>query len=92
MFYRNGKLFYTQAGHTTLYWRWFSPDSSAVRALRNTIVSPITCTDSMSGNRNSELRIVVARPDASSDSIRPAMSIPYRHSKLDASSRLPLPL
>jgi hypothetical protein len=41
MFYSNGRIYYTIAGHSTLYWRWFTPDSGAVGAQRFTVTSPI---------------------------------------------------
>lgn len=31
-FYSQGRLFYTQAGRSTMNWRWFSPDSGTVGA------------------------------------------------------------
>ncbi len=34
MFYRDGRLYYTLNGSSTLYWRWFSPDSGVVGAAR----------------------------------------------------------
>ncbi|BCJ33583.1 hypothetical protein Athai_10860 [Actinocatenispora thailandica] len=33
--YRAGRLFYTMAGSTALYWRWFAPDSGTVGADRH---------------------------------------------------------
>ena len=48
---------------------------STIAIVPNTKVKPITCTDSMNGNRYSELRIAVARPDASIDAIQPGTLI-----------------
>ncbi len=33
-FYSGGRLFYTVAGSTQLYWRWFSPDSGAIGGMQ----------------------------------------------------------
>ena len=30
MFYAGGKLFYTKSDQSSLYWRWFNPDTGAV--------------------------------------------------------------
>ena len=40
MFYEAGTLYYTIAGHTSLYSRPFSPDSGAVGAIRTTVPTP----------------------------------------------------
>lgn len=36
MFYLDGRLYYTLNGSSALYWRWFSPDSGTVGAVRFT--------------------------------------------------------
>ena len=36
MFYLDGRLYYSMTGSTTLFWRWFSPDSGIVGAVRFT--------------------------------------------------------
>ena len=41
----------------------------------NTIVKPITCIDSINGNKYNEVRIAVARPEPSSDAVKLAKSI-----------------
>ncbi len=30
MFYANGRMYYTRSGQSSLYWRWFSPDSGII--------------------------------------------------------------
>ena len=37
MFYTAGRLYYTLAGQSGLYWRWFSPDSGVVGAEKFTV-------------------------------------------------------
>ncbi|HEY1487615.1 MAG TPA: hypothetical protein VGF84_16025, partial [Micromonosporaceae bacterium] len=37
MFYVNGKLYYTRAGQSGLFWRWFTPDSGIVGATEFTV-------------------------------------------------------
>lgn len=36
-FYAKGKLFYTRSGQSSLYWRWFSPDSGIIGGQEFTI-------------------------------------------------------
>jgi len=36
MIYADGKLFYTRFGQSSLFWRWFNPDSGAVHPQANT--------------------------------------------------------
>ena len=37
MFYADGRIYYTRSGQTSLYWRWFSPDSGIIGGLENTV-------------------------------------------------------
>jgi PKD repeat protein len=37
MFYANGRIYYTRSGQSSLYWRWFSPDSGIVSGTENTV-------------------------------------------------------
>ncbi|MCW3816513.1 malectin [Micromonospora sp. DR5-3] len=37
MFYTGGRLYYTLAGQSTLFWRWFSPDTGTVGAERTAV-------------------------------------------------------
>ncbi|MDZ5446313.1 malectin domain-containing carbohydrate-binding protein [Micromonospora sp. 4G57] len=39
MFYKGGRLYYTLAGQSSLYWRWFTPDSGTVGADRFTYMT-----------------------------------------------------
>src|SRR5688572_10311103 len=52
---------------------------SIIRIVPNTMVKPSTCTDSISGNRYSVLRMPVARREASSEASSPATSIVTAH-------------
>lgn len=36
MFYSGGRIYYTRTGQSSLYWRWFSPDSGIVGGIENT--------------------------------------------------------
>jgi hypothetical protein len=45
-FFDNGKLYYTIAGHPTLYWRWFSPDSGTIGAVRFVVTGTTGFADS----------------------------------------------
>lgn len=36
MFYANGRIYYTRSGQTSLYWRWFSPDSGIIGGVEYT--------------------------------------------------------
>jgi hypothetical protein len=40
MFYYANKLYYTRSDSTHLYWRWFTPESGVVGALKNTVAGP----------------------------------------------------
>jgi hypothetical protein len=44
MAYSDGRLFYTKAGSSTLYVRWFTPDSGVVGAQEFPVASPIDFT------------------------------------------------
>jgi hypothetical protein len=46
MFYEAGKVYYTLAGHPTLYSRAFSPDSGTIGAVRSTVTSTVSFADS----------------------------------------------
>ncbi|MFG1951263.1 malectin domain-containing carbohydrate-binding protein [Micromonospora sp. NPDC048830] len=46
MFYTAGRLYYTLAGQSGLFWRWFTPDSGAVGAERFTVAGVTGFTDS----------------------------------------------
>lgn len=37
MFYAGGRLYYTRSGQSSLYWRWFSPDSGIIGGVENTV-------------------------------------------------------
>ena len=37
MFYADGRLYYTRSGQSSLYWRWFSPDSGIVGGVENAV-------------------------------------------------------
>jgi PKD repeat protein len=37
MFYANGRVYYTRSGQSSLFWRWFSPDSGIVGGIENTV-------------------------------------------------------
>jgi hypothetical protein len=37
MFYSRGRMFYSLAGHRSLYWRWFSPDSGVIGGTEHTV-------------------------------------------------------
>lgn len=37
MFFANGRMYYTRTGQTSLYWRWFSPDSGVIGAVESTV-------------------------------------------------------
>jgi PKD repeat protein len=37
MFYANGRIYYTRSGQTSLFWRWFSPDSGIIGGIENTV-------------------------------------------------------
>ncbi|GAA4579048.1 hypothetical protein GCM10023176_56060 [Micromonospora coerulea] len=39
MFFKDGRLYYTLAGQSSLYWRWFTPDSGTVGADRFTYMT-----------------------------------------------------
>jgi hypothetical protein len=47
MFYDNGRLYYTIAGHAALYWRPFTPDTGTVGSVRTAVTSSIN----MAGTR-----------------------------------------
>lgn len=40
-FYANGKLYYTRQNQSTLYWRWFSPDSGIIGSQEFTIAGSV---------------------------------------------------
>ncbi|HYN97174.1 MAG TPA: malectin domain-containing carbohydrate-binding protein [Pilimelia sp.] len=46
MFYSDGRVYYTMAGHTALYWRAFTPDSGAIGAQRFTAGGTVSFADS----------------------------------------------
>ncbi|CAM3679135.1 PKD domain-containing protein [Nocardioides zeicaulis] len=37
MFYSDGRIYYTRSGQTSLFWRWFSPDSGVIGGVENTV-------------------------------------------------------
>lgn len=37
MFYSGGRIYYTRSGQSSLYWRWFSPDSGIIGGVENTV-------------------------------------------------------
>ena len=37
MFYANGRIYYTRSGQSSLYWRWFSPDSGIIGGVENSV-------------------------------------------------------
>jgi PKD repeat protein len=37
MFYTNGRIYYTRSGQSSLFWRWFSPDSGIIGGIENTV-------------------------------------------------------
>jgi PKD repeat protein len=45
MFFSNGRLFYTLAGDSSLYWRWFELDSGVVGSAEFTVSSPTDFSD-----------------------------------------------
>ncbi|GAB3560771.1 hypothetical protein GCM10027344_14110 [Spelaeicoccus albus] len=45
MFYKSGKLYYTEFGNPNLQWRWFSPDSGIVDETHATVSSSVDFSD-----------------------------------------------
>ncbi|MFC4149361.1 malectin domain-containing carbohydrate-binding protein [Micromonospora mangrovi] len=45
MFYSAGRMYYTLAGQSTLFWRWFTPDTGTVGAVRNTVTGTTAFAD-----------------------------------------------
>ncbi|MCI4063280.1 malectin [Micromonospora sp. R77] len=45
MFYSAGRMYYTLAGQSTLFWRWFTPDTGTVGAERNTVTGTTAFAD-----------------------------------------------
>ncbi|MEU2610808.1 malectin domain-containing carbohydrate-binding protein [Micromonospora sp. NPDC007271] len=45
MFYKGGRLYYTLSGQSTLFWRWFTPDTGTVGAERNTVTGTTAFAD-----------------------------------------------
>jgi PKD repeat protein len=37
VFYADGRVYYTRSGQSSLFWRWFSPDSGIVGGVENTV-------------------------------------------------------
>ncbi|HEU4426113.1 MAG TPA: malectin domain-containing carbohydrate-binding protein [Pilimelia sp.] len=62
MLYSKGRMYYTIAGHSSLYWRWFSPDTGAVGAQRFSVTSPINFASAggMFTNGSDDLYVVIA--------------------------------
>ncbi|MFU8873295.1 malectin domain-containing carbohydrate-binding protein [Micromonospora sp. SL4-19] len=45
MFYTGGRLYYTLSGQSTLFWRWFTPDTGTVGAERTTVTGTTAFAD-----------------------------------------------
>ncbi|MEU1966748.1 malectin domain-containing carbohydrate-binding protein [Micromonospora sediminicola] len=45
MFYKSGRLYYSLAGQSTLFWRWFTPDTGTVGAERATVAGTTAFAD-----------------------------------------------
>ncbi|WP_242623924.1 malectin domain-containing carbohydrate-binding protein [Micromonospora kangleipakensis] len=61
MFYSGGRVYYTLAGQSSLFWRWFTPDTGTVGAERNTVAGTTAFADAGAIFLNGDTLYVVAR-------------------------------
>ncbi|MET8833974.1 malectin domain-containing carbohydrate-binding protein [Micromonospora sp. NPDC004540] len=61
MFYTGGRLYYTLAGQSTLFWRGFAPDTGTVGAERNTVTGTTAFADAGGLFLDGETLYVVSR-------------------------------
>ncbi|MGC1215260.1 MAG: malectin domain-containing carbohydrate-binding protein [Micromonospora sp.] len=61
MFYKSGRLYYTVYGQSSLFWRWFTPDSGTVGADRFTVSGTTGFADSGGVFLNGDTLYVVGR-------------------------------
>ncbi|WP_167667181.1 malectin domain-containing carbohydrate-binding protein [Micromonospora narathiwatensis] len=76
MFYSAGRLYYTLSGQSTLFWRWFTPDTGTVGAERTTVTGTKAFADAGGMFLNGDTLYVVSRSTGTLSSMAWSNGVP----------------